>query len=156
VLPEGSKHCSKCGTTVKLIRTITVIGGRKTVVFLCESCLEKVTIEEQLGNGRTKLTENELRSDSDLFCVKCQRSWSDFLSEGYLGCENCFRVFESLIEEILVAIHGTSENLETRKTGGETLARLSIKLKEAVAKEDFEMAARLRDQIVSMKKDIEK
>lgn len=153
---DDAKHCSKCGTTIKLIKTIKIIGGKKSVLMLCESCLEKITIEEQLGTGRLKLTENEMKSESDLFCVKCQRSWSDFLSEGYLGCENCFRVFSSLIEDILVVIHGTQSDAKDNTKEADTLSKLSMRLKEAVAKEDFELAARIRDQIIFLKKDIEK
>ena len=91
-------------------------------------------------------------------CPICQITFLEFRNSGRLGCPYDYEVFRDELMPLLENIHG-----ETRHSGKvprraprntqqqTTLIQLRNELKRAVAAEDYESAARLRDQI----KDIE-
>ena len=87
-------------------------------------------------------------------CPICQISFLEFRNSGRLGCPYDYEVFRDELMPLLENIHG-----ETRHSGKvprraprntqqqTTLIQLRNELKRAVAAEDYESAARLRDQI---------
>jgi protein arginine kinase activator len=87
-------------------------------------------------------------------CPVCQITFLEFRNSGRLGCPYDYEVFRDELMPLLENIHG-----ETRHSGKvprraprntqqqTTLIQLRNELKRAVAAEDYEMAARLRDQI---------
>jgi protein arginine kinase activator len=87
-------------------------------------------------------------------CPICQITFLEFRNSGRLGCPYDYEVFRDELMPLLENIHG-----ETRHSGKvprraprntqqqTTLIQLRNELKRAVAAEDYETAARLRDQI---------
>jgi protein arginine kinase activator len=87
-------------------------------------------------------------------CPICQITFLEFRNSGRLGCPYDYEVFRDELMPLLENIHG-----ETRHSGKvprraprntqqqTTLIQLRNELKRAVAAEDYESAARLRDQI---------
>ncbi len=87
-------------------------------------------------------------------CPVCQITFLEFRNSGRLGCPYDYEVFRDELMPLLENIHG-----ETRHSGKvprraprntqqqTTLIQLRNELKRAVAAEDYEAAARLRDQI---------
>jgi protein arginine kinase activator len=87
-------------------------------------------------------------------CPMCQITFLEFRNSGRLGCPYDYEVFRDELMPLLENIHG-----ETRHSGKvprraprntqqqTTLIQLRNELKRAVAAEDYESAARLRDQI---------
>jgi len=85
-------------------------------------------------------------------------SWSDFRQTGLLGCEHDYTAFDKDLTPLLQRAHdGATHHLgkvPTRR-GGTTvpvkrqvdLNRLRKELSRAVEAEDYEKAAKLRDQI---------
>ena len=100
-------------------------------------------------------------------CDKCGTSLNSFKKTGHLGCENCYKVFEPSLLPVLRGIHMNIKH--TGKRPGERVTvdtgkqkpngtqnkkeQLKIKLREAVSVENFEEAARLRDQITLLEKE---
>ena len=91
-------------------------------------------------------------------CPKCRTSLAAFSKTGRLGCPYCYEEFKPYLTQVLKSIHGNvlhtgkiaknaSEKLKTKRE----LEQLSKQLDEAVAKQDFERAATLRDQINALK-----
>jgi protein arginine kinase activator len=90
-------------------------------------------------------------------CPICQITFLEFRNSGRLGCPYDYEVFRDELMPLLENIHG-----ETRHSGKvprraprntqqqTTLIQLRNELKRAVAAEDYESAARLRDQIKSI------
>jgi len=93
-------------------------------------------------------------------CPACGSSYAEIRRKGLLGCAICYDTFELEVAELLRRIH--SEGRHRGKTpaaigesggGGESsdparvLALLRDELEEAVGREAFEQAARLRDRI---------
>src|SRR5271157_5862600 len=93
-------------------------------------------------------------------CPVCQIKFPEFRNSGRLGCPYDYEVFRDELMPLLESIHG-----ETRHSGKvpkraprntqqqTTLIQLRNELKRAVAAEDYETAARLRDKIRSIEQD---
>ena len=93
-------------------------------------------------------------------CPVCQITFLEFRNTGRLGCPYDYEVFRDELMPLLESIHG-----ETRHSGKvpkraprntqqqTTLIQLRNELKRAVAAEDYEAAARLRDKIQGIEQD---
>lgn len=94
-------------------------------------------------------------------CPVCQISFGEFRSTGRLGCPHDYEVFRDDLMPLLENIHD-----ETRHTGKAPrraprdpkqqtmLIQLRNDLKRAVAAEDYEVAARVRDKIKSLEQEL--
>jgi protein arginine kinase activator len=111
-----------------------------------------------IGSGATgSAATGALREPSPAdkqVCPICQITFLEFRNSGRLGCPYDYEVFRDELMPLLENIHG-----ETRHSGKvpkraprntqqqTTLIQLRNELKRAVAAEDYEAAARLRDKI---------
>lgn len=115
----------------------------------------------------------------ELRCNKCNMTYDDFINQGKLGCEECYNVFSNKIDNILKRLHGDNKHLG-RKSIGEGLAlahkqknvgvgvpddpkndktitkedkleKLQKDLKNAIAEERYEDAAKIRDEIQKLR-----
>lgn len=98
-------------------------------------------------------TVNSLPKEEKI-CPVCKTSRNDFNRTGKFGCPQCYKTFASDAERVLRQIHSSSEHMGKipSKSGAEIKARrrleeLKRNLKEAVAREDYETAAKLHAQI---------
>lgn len=87
-------------------------------------------------------------------CPVCGLSWSEFNRTGKFGCSECYNTFRNGAERVLRQVHSSSEHSGKipSKSGVELkakrrLAELKQNLKEAVAREDYETAAKLHAEI---------
>lgn len=87
-------------------------------------------------------------------CSSCGMTYDEFKRNGKLGCSNCFEAFGEGLENTLRSIHGSTEHKGKipKKSGSKMLIKREIsslkrKLAVAVENEEFEEAAKLRDEI---------
>ncbi len=87
-------------------------------------------------------------------CPICSFTLQDYKNVGRLGCSECYSVFEEEILPILTQIqpdsrhHGkTPARAEKREEKTDTISDLEQQLSLAIAREDYECAAQLRDKI---------
>lgn len=153
--------CEKCGINPAAVTLTKVINGNKSVVKLCASCAHENNIYKDLNMdlGFSSLfssffSENEQIPES-VKCPLCNMTKTEFLKRGKPGCSNCYSVFEDSMKPLLKKIHATVTH--TGKVmgthGGKSENKIDLlkaQLKEAIAKEEYEMAARLRDEIKEM------
>lgn len=102
-----------------------------------------------------------------LKCSKCGMDYDEFLRTGMFGCSNCYDVFQEEIEPLLKQLHGdikflgkkSNNNLKASKLKDlETIEKvqdnkldtLKEELKQAVRVEDYEKAAKIRDEIKAL------
>jgi len=100
--------------------------------------------------------------DPQLQCPACGYQLSTFRQNGRLGCTKCYASFKAQLEPLINNIHGnakfTEEVLSAGKPAEEPLPAdrrskdprvmaLRERMGEAILKEKFEEAARLRDEI---------
>ncbi len=107
-------------------------------------------------------------SEGQVQCPQCGYQLSTFRLNGRLGCTHCYESFRETLEPLITGIHGnirhTEEETEvpieentvegdSKTTHHSHIAPLRKKLKEAVQKEKFEEAAKLRDEIQRLEKE---
>jgi protein arginine kinase activator len=87
-------------------------------------------------------------------CPVCGHSWEDFRRSGKFGCSACYETFKNGASQVLRQVHSSSEHRGKipSKSGAEVKAKrrleeLRRQLKEAVAAEDYEKAAKLHSEI---------
>lgn len=154
--------CEKCGINPAAVTLTQVINGKKTVTKLCASCAQENNIYKDFNMdlGFSSLfssffNEGERSSGLDEKCPLCNMTKSEFLKTGKIGCPTCYSAFESSITPLLKKIHSTTTH--TGKVSGKSgnvsenkIDLLKAQLKEAIEKEEYEKAARLRDEIKEM------
>jgi len=92
---------------------------------------------------------------SDLSLGENQLTYNDFKKIGRLGCGRCYEAFKTYLGPLLKRIHGSDIHLGKvpHKKGKAAKAKkidveeLKKRLRRAVELEEFEEAARLRDEI---------
>jgi protein arginine kinase activator len=104
----------------------------------------------------------EEASAQRLKCPHCGLSYAEFRTRGRLGCGHCYAAFRARLKPLLRHIHGHAVHAgktylppagaQDAPAGGgavraQEVKRLEAALKEAVRREDFESAARLRDEL---------
>jgi protein arginine kinase activator len=152
--------CDVCKNNQATVFLTQIVEGKMQKVNLCESCSKEKGVTDPTGFALADLllglgaAHDIEKSGENRRCAVCGFSQADFKKTGRLGCAFCYDTFAEGLESLLKAMHkGTShigkapENyLLVRKREAE-LKSLQRDLQKAVANEDYESAAQLRDQI---------
>lgn len=142
-----------------------IVNGQVSELALCEACArEKGLFDPQSLTFAEKFFPEEFKNRVDKLvreltmgestpapargldmmtrCPVCGFGVEDYRRTGHLGCPDCYRVFARELDP-------TAEEPERNDTEPVSLkkARLQKELKQAVEREDYERAAKLRDQI---------
>ena len=171
--------CDNCKLREAKIYYTEIIDGVKKEQHLCEECAKKYTnfkLDESLsqkqltlGNLLSTLFDVYIKDEADeeaektLVCSRCGQTYQEFLEQGIFGCAHCYKAFKNPLEASIKKIQGATKHTGRMPVGFETemeqiihsmseVDRLSIQLQQAVEKEEFEEAARLRDLIRALKK----
>ena len=155
------RNCDKCGNPATF-HEIAIVKGEKVQKHLCELHAK----QEGLAPTVTQTSINELltnfvKSDSgaaseqDLKCEECGLAYSDFREHTLMGCPACYVAFDAPLGPLLERAHdGASQHVgkvPSRAGSSEQrqqhVLKMRRRLEEAVTAEDYEMAARLRDEI---------
>lgn len=155
--------CEECKVNEASCTLSVMVGDKVTTRHLCSDCMEKMNQTLTSGNIRSLLssilsaiTGNDTPEEkkAELVCPRCHTTLSQFTRTGRLGCPKCYEAFREQLQPMLLQIHGRtqhagrqplrSEEAQRARTRQQELTRL---MDEAVALEDFEQAAVLRDQL---------
>lgn len=174
--------CDKCHKREAKIYCTEIINGEKKEQSLCEECASEYTsfqmdktmynkeisigglLSSILGNYYVNQPAIEEKKIPMIKCKECGMTYETFLQGGKFGCSHCYKSFGKVLEKSLKQIHGAEFHVGKRPKGYlsatdqivkglSALERLSIKLQDAIEKEEFEEAARLRDVIKELKKE---
>jgi protein arginine kinase activator len=151
--------CQKCAKAATL--HITEILGEEQIeeLHLCEECAQKYLYEPQQKQTGIKTApsageEADEPAALNRECDVCGLKFVDFRNSGRLGCPHDYEVFRDDLLQLLENIHGetkhngkTPRRLPQNKQMQSELIQLRKKLLQAVNKEAYEEAAKLRDQI---------
>ena len=95
-------------------------------------------------------------SDNERECGNCHLKFSEFEATGMLGCAACYDAFREDIDRILVLRSGTAVHTGKRRAAAPDtdadVKHLTKELSDAIKREEFELAARIRDRIRSCSK----
>ena len=102
------------------------------------------------NTGYKKFNSKNWKNSLNKICPNCKSSSKKFMTTGRLGCEKCYLSFKDEIN--LKLLQMTGENILTKfnKTFISNESKVYIlkrDLNEAVEREDYELAARIRDDL---------
>ena len=162
--------CQKCNAREANTHITQVINGVKTEMYLCRECANEnqdfwgfpgKSFDkefENLFNGfwnSPQLTKSKAQTlSTPKICDICGATTSEFLRSGKPGCSNCYNIFSDFLLRPLKQIHGSSQHNGKipSRTGkdlkkADEIEKLQAQLNKAVAEQNFEDAALLRDKI---------
>ncbi len=158
--------CDHCGENEAVIHLTQIVDNEMGSFHLCEACAAEKGLEPEPGSENFPLTDflaqmsQEPRAQQSLetACEYCGLTLKDFKKTGRLGCSHCYVTFDTHLRGLLRRLHGGTQHVgkvylppdPSEAERGERISRLKRKLDRAVANEDFERAAQLRDQIREM------
>ncbi len=159
------QRCNKARATVHMVELDP--GGDKHEHHFCNSCAASEGITAVPHESVNAMLQKFLSSASsgpqakDLatpHCPECGMTFRDFRQRGLLGCAHDYEAFAALLDPLIERAHeGATEHLgkvpgqagQSAKRRTELL-RMRRHLSEAVEREDYEAAAKLRDQIEAL------
>jgi len=152
--------CQRCQNEASVHLTERV-DGRRRELHLCVACARKAGLAlpetppdlglDSVVQGLILKHVGELVGEmAELSCPDCGMRYMDFRVGGRLGCPHDYHVFNRGLLPLLQRFHGATRHVgkqaRPRPEAAQRL-RLRSRLREAVALEDYEEAARLRDRI---------
>jgi protein arginine kinase activator len=156
-------QCILCKTNEAKVHLTKIIGDKMQKIDLCEECAKQKGVNDPAGFSLADLlfglgAAQELSAGQpegeDVKCPNCGFSQADFKKAGRLGCSICYATFSAGLESLLKSMHkGTRHigkvpfSLKQSRDLANRVVLLQKKLDKAVTDENFEQAARLRDEI---------
>ncbi len=156
------RNCAKVAT----LHITEIVKGVVQEHHLCEDCAKPFLENPHLGaksagvpagpttGGATSSGEAPVDEQDRLICPACELSFREFRNQGRLGCSHCYTAFQEELLPLLENIHGDTQHCgKYPKRVPEDnqrqfkLIKLRNELREAIAEESYEDAAKLRDQI---------
>ena len=161
--------CENCGINEANIRYTQIVNGIKKEMNLCSVCSEKLNLNDFsfsmpfsfsnfFGNFLSDYDNTALlpiiNRQKELKCDKCNMTYGEFLSSGKLGCSNCYNVFSDKIDYVLDKLHGSNRyvgKIFSKKKDEKTDVKiLKMKLEKLIKEENYEEAAKVRDEIKNL------
>jgi protein arginine kinase activator len=158
-------QCDECGKRPATVHITKIENGKKTDRHLCEQCAAE-------NNGisfNTTFSINDILTGlmnpggvlpfkmdvvKDVKCDVCGLSYNRFRETGRFGCSHCYKVFGDKLNPLFKKLHGNINHTGKipNKAGGrmkvaKEIERLKQQLHTAVANEEYEKAAEIRDRI---------
>lgn len=193
--------CQICKKKPATVHVQEIVNGEKRVMHFCAECAEKKSMLEPFLKGMTlagllqKMTELE-KEDSDdpekkaspgekgdaenreeqepeeTVCPECSWSLEQLKKTGRMGCPSCYAVFLPLLRKELAGIHRglhyCGRDPERKRGSGKTpcgaaesaarirerIATLKKDMEESIRREEYELAAELRDRIGTLERSL--
>jgi protein arginine kinase activator len=156
--------CDLCKSAEAKVFLTEIVEGKMKKVNLCDSCSKAKNVDDPTGFALTDLLVG-LGAAQDIErgpgaaerCPGCGFSQADFKKTGRLGCAECYETFSEPLNSLLKAMHkGTTHTgkvparIARQLERDSTLKILQRDLQKAVAEENYESAAQIRDQLRQM------
>lgn len=160
-----------------------IVNGQVTELALCEECARKrglfdpqaLTFSEKFFPEELKLRvdkivrelvesaeqaeqeSSEAAASGDVLtqCPACGFPLETYRKTGRLGCPDCYGVFARELEPSGSPAAAAADDGSEPAAPAESAAELEKQMRAAVAREDYETAARLRDRLRSLSPDAE-
>lgn len=167
--------CDLCEKSA-VVHEVVIRNGKKREVHLCEHHAKEAGVDlpdhQPLNKVLTQFVMSQSGSDTSSAatrsasrarktCANCGMTFARFRQTGTLGCSECYDTFETQLGALIERAHcGATHHSGKvpRRAGGNIdrqrlIQRLVKELDEAVAAEQYERAARLRDRLGNLESD---
>ena len=159
-------YCQICKSKEATIHLTEINEGVRSEMHICDKCAQQQGIAINSQVPLNELLSNLLGSqpsDEEIFgssrtekeCPQCGYNMEKFTKEALLGCPHDYEVFEEELLPLIKKAHNyhsrhcgkVPSKIPQEKKDNIELSKLKDKLNQAVRNENYEMAAKLRDQI---------
>lgn len=163
-------QCDACGSKKATVHLTEIVDEQITELHLCEDCAREKSVQMEQQFGLADLLagladfgkQNKETDKAKIKCSNCSLSYDDFRKFGRLGCSECYASFRDSLSALLKKIHGSNQHLgkaplklpSMDKQKVDDLQELKHQLQRAISNENFEEAARLRDKIHMLEKNL--
>jgi protein arginine kinase activator len=152
--------CDVCKCNDAAVFLTQIVDGKMQKVNLCDVCSKEKGVQDPTGFALADLllgigaAEEIEKGASSQKCPVCGFTQADFKKTGRLGCSACYVTFAEGLGGLLKAMHKGTEHVGKLPQRahraielGDRMRALTEDLEKAVAAENYESAAALRDQI---------
>lgn len=156
--------CECCHTKDATIHLTQVIDGAVKKLNLCQKCAlangidlnSPISITDVLLGLGTSATPGSgpTATEFDLSCSRCLMTREEFKKRARLGCPECYNAFMGELSALTKAMHHSNQHVGKIPARQGNKARITAQITAlkkdiatAVAKEQYEVAANLRDKI---------
>ena len=172
--------CEKCQANPASVHMQQFLHGQKVELHLCQECAFKIDNPEMLvsienifkgflDQLNTKYFNHPMAQGkaqparaATKACSRCGMTFDKFKTGARLGCDVCYLSFKTEVEVLLKNVQGSTrhEGKFPRRMGAGILNKRQIgeirsRLNKAVEEENYEEAAKLRDEIRELQKGAE-
>lgn len=173
--------CDRCHKNEATVHLTQTVQGKTTEYNLCEECARQQGFNQNItsylgsifGQGFGGSVFNTAggipafgkSNISNVVCKSCGQSFEEFRRTGLFGCSKCYTSFEEQLEPVFRRVQGSTRHIgrklaasaaRTKNDEAQKIESLREQLKQAVVEEDYEKAARIRDQIREIEADAAK
>ena len=170
--------CEKCKERDASIHMTKIINGEKIEQHLCEICMKEQKdygnqshthfnmdlqtflsklFDISFQNVPTDFSKKNHSVFEEKSCEFCGMTLGEFRQKGKFGCAHCYGTFRDSIGGLVKKLHGNQQHggKVPQRAGADLRIKRKVQelrkqLNQAVEKEEYELAAKLRDQIREM------
>jgi protein arginine kinase activator len=164
--------CQKCGANNANTHIKSVVNGEFKEYDLCSECAKKMGYTNMFSDMQNDFSSllgsffgNVLPARTQAArCDFCGSTYAEIAKSGHVGCARCYEIFGEQLLPSIRRMHGNTTHCgknsgkqssakalkPEEETKEQKIARLKSELDKAVAEQNFEQAAELRDKIKEM------
>ncbi len=159
--------CDVCKCNDAAVFLTQILEGKMQKVNLCDACSKEKGVQDPTGFALADLllgigaAEEIEKGAPTQKCGVCGFTQADFKKTGRLGCSACYLTFSEGLGSLLKAMHKGTEHVGKLPERAyreielsDRMRTLTENLRKAVAEENYETAASLRDQIKQLGTDV--
>ena len=160
--------CDKCKKNPATVHMQQFVMGKKAELHLCQECMFSFNVPdvpialenvfkgflEQMQSKIFAMNPQTASVAPPSACGNCGMTGEELKAGGKLGCRECYASFADEVGAILKNVQSSTRHSGKfpKRLGKEILSMrhasdLRAKLDQAIADENFELAAKLRDEI---------
>lgn len=155
--------CNLCGAQEASIHLTEIVNNQMIEIHLCEACAQEKGTDFKTHFNLTDLlagladpdkTSKSVEKRFGGRCPECAMTYDEFGKSGRLGCAFCYEAFSKMLLPLIKRVQRSTVHVGKRPSRvnpetsrGRELQLLQERLAKSVQREEFEEAARLRDEI---------
>ncbi len=156
--------CNACDN-LATVHLTQIVDKQIHKIDLCEECAKAKGVADPEGFTFSDMFADPMGTpdvgpEGELACGTCGFTHADFRKSGRFGCADCYESFSTILEDTLEGMHsGLSHRGKVPSVAlGRMDAQIRIQtiersLRDAVEAEDYEEAARFRDELAAIRDD---
>lgn len=160
---ENEMQCERCKESPATVHLTEFVNNEPVEHHLCERCFAEQEGSSGAGSAFSKLLATVAPALAEMSahqCPACGLNYLMFRHSLRMGCQHDYRAFEEPLLPLLKEIHGDTRHCGKAPPGAgrreatrNRLASLKRRLDTAIAEENYEHAAVLRDRIGKLEDD---